>query len=79
MLQVPFEITSEDTILTVLSKVDTTTFSGARDLELILIKQQIEPLPISDVRAGSVWRRRYPADVEIDCRMSTSAIIRLVN
>lgn len=79
LLQVPFEITSEDTILTVLSKMDIATFSGAKDLGLKLIRKQQVPLPKSDVRVGSIWRRRYPADVEIDCRMSTSAIIRLVN
>ena len=79
LLQVPFEITSEDTIMTVLSKMDIATFSGARDLGLKLNRKQQVPLPKSDVRVGSVWRRRYPADVEIDCRMSTSAIIRLVN
>lgn len=79
LLQVPIEISDKDTILTVLSKVDNATFAGARDLGLKIINKQLEPLPISDVRAESVWRRRYPADVEIDCRMSTSAIIRLVN
>ena len=79
LLQVSIEISDGDTILTVLSKVDSATFAGARELGLKIIKKQLEPLPLSDVRAGSVWRRRYPADVEIDCRMSTSAIIRLVN
>ena len=79
LLQVPIEISDEDTILTLLSKIDNATFAGARELGLKLIKKQLEPLSISDGRAGSVWRRRYPADVEIDCRMSTNAIIRLVN
>ena len=79
MLQVPIEISDEDTILTLLSKIDNATFAGARELGLKIIKKQLEPLPISDGRAGSVWRRRYPADIEIDCRMSTSAIIRLVH
>jgi len=79
LFQIPYEITSEDTILTLSSRIDILTLTGARELGLKLIKNQLEPLPISDVKAGSVWRRRYPADVEIDCRMSTSAIIRLVN
>ena len=79
LLQVPIEISDEDTILTLLSKIDNATFVGARELGLKIIKKQLEPLPISDGRAGSVWRRRYPADIEIDCRMSTSAIIRLVH
>lgn len=79
LLQVSIKISDGDTILTLLSKVDSATFAGARDLGLKLIDKRLEPLPLPDVRAGSVWRRRYPADVEIDCRMSTSAIIRLVN
>ena len=79
LLQVPIDFSDEDTILTLLSKIDNATFAGARELGLKLIKKQLEPLSISDGRAGSVWRRRYPADVEIDCRMSTNAIIRLVN
>ncbi len=79
LLQVPIEISDEDTILTLLSKIDAATFAGARELGLKIVKKQLEPLPISDGRTSSVWRRRYPADVEIDCRMSTSAIIRLVN
>ncbi len=79
LLQVPIEISDEDTILTLLSKIDNATFAGARELGLKIIKKQLEPLPISDGTTGSVWRRRYPADVEIDCRMSTSAIIRLVH
>lgn len=79
LLQVPIEISDEETILTLLSKIDNATFAGARELGLKIIKKQLEPLPISDGQVGSVWRRRYPADVEIDCRMSTSAIIRLVH
>ena len=79
LLQVPIEISDEDTILTLLSKIDNATFAGARELGLKIIKKQLEPLPISDGMTGSVWRRRYPADVEIDCRMSTSGIIRLVH
>lgn len=79
LLQTPYEITSDDTILTVLSKIDQATFSGARELGLKLIKNQFEPLKLTYVSEGSTWRRRYPADVEIDCRMSISAIVRLVN
>jgi len=79
LLQTPIEITSDDTILTVQSKIDQATFSGAQELGLKLIKDQFEPLNLSDVSDGSIWRRRYPADVEIDCRMSINAIIRLVN
>jgi hypothetical protein len=63
----------------VLSKIDQATFSGARELGLKLIKDQFEPLKLADVSKGSTWRRRYPSDVEIDCRMSISAIVRLVN
>ncbi len=79
LLQIPFEITSDDTILTVLSKIDQATFSGARELGLKLNQNQFEPLKLTDVSEGSTWRRRYPADVQIDCRMSINAIIRLVN
>ena len=79
LLQVPIEISDEETILTLLSKIDNATFTGARELGLKIIKKQLEPLPISDGQVASVWRRRYPEDVEIDCRMSTSAIIRLVH
>lgn len=79
LLQVPFEITSEDTILTLIAKVDVATFNGARELGLKITKKRLGPFSATDVRVGSVWRRRYPADVEIDCRMSASAIIRLVN
>jgi methionyl-tRNA formyltransferase len=79
LLQLPYEITSDDTILTVLSTIDQATFSGALELGLNLIKNQLEPLKLTDVSEGSTWRRRYPSDVEIDCRMSISAIVRLVN
>jgi methionyl-tRNA formyltransferase len=79
LLQIPFEITSDDTISTVLSKIDQATFRGARELGLKLNKNQFEPLKLTDVSEGSTWRRRYPADVEIDCRMSINAIIRLVH
>jgi len=79
LLQIPYEITSDDTILTVLSKIDQATFSGARELGLKLIKNELEPLALPVGTKVPIWRRRNLADVEIDCRMSTNAIIRLVN
>jgi methionyl-tRNA formyltransferase len=80
LLQIPFSITPQDTILNVEEKVNQAGYDGTVILYETLLS---EPLYGSDNGQnhilGNYWRMRTPHDITIDLRMSAHSIMRTVN
>lgn len=78
LLQVPFEIDSQDTIDSLNSKLNTLVYEGTRELCQQLIKNSL-PQGLSQNQAtANYWRKRTPHDVTLDMRMSADMILRTV-
>jgi methionyl-tRNA formyltransferase len=78
LLQSPIEVDSNETILTLLEKVNFQTYKFGVELANQLLKTGfLEKIPKNTIN-GTTWRRRTFEDIEIDCRMSRDSISRLV-
>ena len=78
LLQLPIQVNQFDDINTLEQKINSAAFIGGNTIGIdLLTSQSISPTP-QPRNIGSKWRKRESADIEIDCRMSCDAIVRLV-
>lgn len=78
LLQVPYEINSEDTIAALVSKVNSVAYQASHHLGQLLSTAGVPEGLEQDHRQANYWRKRTRHDVTIDLRMSAEQIIRTV-
>ena len=78
LLQIPFQITPDDLIGDVVSKVNESAYEGTRILCKKLLDNPFYSGTEQDYALANYWRKRTPHDVTLDLRMSSSMILRTV-
>jgi len=78
LIQVPFEIAHDDSIVDVVAKMNSAAYEGTRNLYKKLFDDPIFSGTEQDHTIANYWRKRTPHDVTLDLRMSADMIIRTV-
>ena len=78
LLQPPIVVDSDETILTLVEKVNATTYQSGLELANQLLTNGCFTEISKVATRGSTWRKRTLEDIEIECRMSQDSISRLV-
>jgi methionyl-tRNA formyltransferase len=78
ILQVPYTLERDDTILTVNQRVNEIAYSGCKMLSELLNQTPIFKGSVQDESYSNVWRKRGRHDVLIDFRMNCDTILALV-
>jgi methionyl-tRNA formyltransferase len=78
LLQIPYKIQKEDTIVSLNDKVNIAAFKGALQLGKMFSKGKIPEGVEQDHKNANYWRKRTRHDTIIDFRMSAEQILRTV-
>lgn len=79
LLQEPFHVNDEDTINTLLQRVNEAAHAGTSKLVGLLKNRPDFDGEVQNTTQANYWRRRTPHDIVVDPRMSAAMIIRTVN
>ena len=78
ILKYHIKIEKDESILTLIKKINLSTFQCGLELSKMLRGSSSFLESQKGKISGSLWRKRTPEDIEIDCRMSCDSISRLV-
>lgn len=78
LLQIPFEISSDDSTSDVVNKMNSAAYNGTIELCRKFTDNPSYNGVSQDQLTANYWRRRTPHDVTLDLRMSSSMIMRTV-
>ncbi len=78
IMQVPYNIEDEDTILTLSARLNALAYSSSFQLGGILLLHNIPKGQVQDSSASNTWRKRDRYDVLIDFRMNADDILALI-
>lgn len=78
LLQMPFELSSNDSIGDLQGKVDAAAYEGTKTLFSLLMREPSFWGIEQDHERANYWRKRTPHDVTLDPRMSADMVLRTV-
>ena len=78
LLQIPYKIEKEDTIVSLNDKVNIAAYKGALQLGKLYFKGKVPDGMEQDQKNANYWRKRTRHDTIIDFRMTSEQILRTV-